>query len=160
MILSISWWRPKKVLDKLYNSNQISAQIGLIIVFSLWAMNCCVHYWLPRPFIVHYLCSLMMWIDCFWLFYKSSERCSCHLFLNIKTNTEMLEQKTSSSWTPLTIGKALRSNPSFLAGALIKFDARPAGVQLKKAPKLLTLIELTINHDVYRMTFMSYPILL
>ena len=43
---------------------------------------------------------------------------------------------------------------------MIKSEARPAGVQLKRAAKLLTVIGLTIKHEVCRITLMLYPILL
>ena len=43
---------------------------------------------------------------------------------------------------------------------IIKSEARPAGVQLKRVAKLLTVIGLTTRYAVCRITFMLYPILL
>ena len=46
------------------------------------------------------------------------------------------------------------------AGAIIKSEARPAGVQLKRGAKLLTVIGLAIKHAVCRIIFMLYPVIL
>ena len=70
-----------------------------------------------------------------------------------QTNSETLEQqKSSNSWTPMGPNKD-RSGPSQLnwkiyAGAIIKSEARPTGVQLKRSAKLLTVIVLTTKHAV------------
>ena len=50
-------------------------------------------------------------------------------------------------------------NWKFYARAIIKSEARPTGVLLKRSAKLLTVIGLTTKHAVCRITFM-YPILL
>ena len=82
-----------------------------------------------------------------------------------QTNSEMLEQQTSNSWTPVGPTKDRSSGPSQLnwklyAGAIIKYEARPTGMQLKRSAKLLTVIGLTTKHVVCRITFRLYPILL
>ena len=58
-----------------------------------------------------------------------------------QTNSETLEQQKSNSWTPVTPTKDRPSGPSQLnwklyAGAIIKSEARPTGVQLKRSAKL------------------------
>ena len=45
------------------------------------------------------------------------------------------------------------------AEPIIKSEARPTGVQLKRSAKLLTVIGITAKHAVCRITFMLYPIL-
>ena len=82
-----------------------------------------------------------------------------------QTNSETLEQQKSNSWTPVGPTKDRKSGPSQLnwklyAGAIIKSEAWPTGVQLKRSAKLLTVIGLTTKHAVCRITFMLYPILL
>ena len=47
---------------------------------------------------------------------------------------------------------------SVKAGAFITSEARPAGEQIKRAAKLLTVTGLTTKHAVFRITFL-YPIL-
>ena len=66
---------------------------------------------------------------------------------------------------PVGPTKDRSSSPSQLnwklcARAIIKSEAQPTGVQLKRSAKLLTVIGLTTKHAVYRITFMLYPILL
>ena len=61
--------------------------------------------------------------------------------------------------TPVGPTKDRASSPSQLnwklyAGAISKSEARPAGVQLKRAAKLLTVSGLTTKHAVCRITFM------
>ena len=56
-------------------------------------------------------------------------------------------------------------NPSQLiwkldAGAIIKYESRPTGVQLKRSAKLLTLIGLITKHEACHITFILYPLLL
>ena len=74
------------------------------------------------------------------------------------------EQK-SNSWTPVDPAKDRPSGPSQLnwklyAGVIIKSEARPTGVQLKRSAKMLTVTVLTTKHTVCRITFMLYPIFL
>ena len=59
-------------------------------------------------------------------------------------------------------GQDRASSPSQLnwklyVGAIIMSKARPAGVQLKRPAKLLTVIWLTTEHAVCRITFMLIP---
>ena len=82
-----------------------------------------------------------------------------------QTNSETLEQQKFNSWTPEGPTKDRSSGPIQLnwkryAGAIIKSEARPTGVQLKNSAKLLTVIWLTTKHAVCRITFMLYPIIL
>ena len=51
-------------------------------------------------------------------------------------------------------------NWKLYAGTIIKSEALPTDVQLKRSAKLLTVIGLTTKHAVCRITFMFYPILL
>ena len=51
-------------------------------------------------------------------------------------------------------------NLKFYAGAIIKSEDQPTGVQLKRSAKLLTVTGLTTKHAVCRITFMLYPVLL
>ena len=62
-----------------------------------------------------------------------------------QTNSETLAQQKFNNWTPVGPTKARSSGPSQLnwklyAGAIIKSDARPTGVQLKRSAKLLIVI--------------------
>ena len=89
-----------------------------------------------------------------------------------QTNSETLEQQKSNSWISVGPTKDRSSGPSQLywklyvgaiiiyAGAIIKSEAQPIGVQLKVSAKLLTVNWLTTKHVVSRITFMLYPILL
>ena len=82
-----------------------------------------------------------------------------------QNNSETLEQQKSNSWTPVGPTKDRSSGTSQLnwklyAGAIIKSEARPTGLQLKRAAKLLTVIGLTTKHAVCRIRFMLCPILL
>ena len=75
----------------------------------------------------------------------------------------MLEQQKSNSWTLMGPTKDKSSGPSqfnwkLYAGAIIKSEIRPTGVQLKRSAKLLTVIGLTTKYAVCRITFMLYPI--
>ena len=68
-----------------------------------------------------------------------------------QTNSETLEQQKSNSWTPVGPTNDRSSGPSQLnrklyAGAIIKYETRPSGVQLKRSEKLLTVTELTNKH--------------
>ena len=68
-----------------------------------------------------------------------------------QTNSETLEQQKSNSWTPVGPTKDRSSGPSQLnwklyAGAIIKSEARPTSVQLKRSAKLLTVIGLTTKN--------------
>ena len=106
-------------------------------------------------------------------FYSSINQNSGHIIQDSslrwnKTSTQQqdltLEQQKSNGWTPVGRTKIV-SNPSQLnwklyAGAIIKPEARPAGVQLKRVAKLLTVIGLTTKHAGCSITFMLYPILL
>ena len=76
-----------------------------------------------------------------------------------------LEQQKSNSWTPVGPTKDRASSPNQLhwklcAEAIIKYEARPAGVQLKRVAKLSTVTGLSTKHAVCRITFMLYPVLL
>ena len=51
-------------------------------------------------------------------------------------------------------------NLKLYAGAIIKSEARPAGVQLKRAAAFFTVTGITTKHAVCRITFMLYAILL
>ena len=81
-----------------------------------------------------------------------------------QTNSEILEQQKSNSWAPVGPTKDRSSGPSQLnwklyAGAIIKSEAWPTGVQMRRSAKL-TVIGLTTKHAVCRISFMLYPILL
>ena len=59
-----------------------------------------------------------------------------------QTNSETLELQKSNGWTPVGQTKDTSPGPSQLnrklyAGAIIKSEARPTGVQLKRSAKLL-----------------------
>ena len=80
-----------------------------------------------------------------------------------QTNSETLEQQKSNSWTPMGPTKDRSSGSSQLnlklyVRAIIKSEARPTGVQLKRSAKLLTVIGLTTKHAVCCITVMLYPI--
>ena len=82
-----------------------------------------------------------------------------------QTNSKTLEQQKSKSWTPVGPTKDRSSGPSQLnwklyAEAIIKSEARPTGLELKRSAKLSTVIGLTTKHAVCRITFMLYLILL
>ena len=55
-------------------------------------------------------------------------------------------------------GPDQRQSWKLYAGAIVKSEAQPAGMQLKRAAKLLIVIGLNIKHAVCRITFMLYPI--
>ena len=81
-----------------------------------------------------------------------------------QTNSETLEQQKSNSWTTVGPTKDKSSGLSQLklklyAVTIIKSEARPTCVQLKRSAKLLTMIGLTTRQAVCRITFMLYPIL-
>ena len=111
-------------------------------------------------------------LNCVKDFYSSMNRNSEHINqdsslrwnkMNTQQQDRTLEQQKSNSWTPVGPTKDRASSPSqlswkFYAGAII--EARPAGVQLKRVAKLLTVTGLTTKHAVCRITFMLYPILL
>ena len=75
-------------------------------------------------------------------------------------NSETLEQQKSSSWTPVGPTKDRSSGHSQLnlelyAGAIIKSEARPTGVQFKRSAKLFTVTGLTTKHAVCSITFIK-----
>ena len=70
-----------------------------------------------------------------------------------------------NNWTPVGPTKDISSGPSqfnwkLYAGAIIRSEGRPTGVQLKRSAKLLTVIVLATKYAVGRIAFMLYPILL
>ena len=81
-------------------------------------------------------------------------------------NTETLEQQKSNSWTAMGPTKDRLSSPNQLRG--LKFLDRghnyvwgpTAGMQLKMAAKLVTVIGLTTKHTVCRMIFLLYQVIL
>ena len=113
-------------------------------------------------------------LNCVKYFYSSVNQNSEHINqdsslrwnkMNTQQQDRTLEQQKSNRWTPVGPTKDRTSSPSQLnwklyAAAIIKSEARPAGVQLKRVAKLLTVTGLTTKHAVCRITFMLYPILL
>ena len=79
--------------------------------------------------------------------------------LNSKTLTETLEQHKSNSWTPMGPTKDRASSPNQLYWKLfLGRSLYSAGVQLKRAAMLLTVIALTKN-AVCRIIFLLYLVL-